>query len=798
MRFGALIVVAGVVGWVTAEAAETARRTIGHNFDTGLGVAEAKRLLVDETPLRPPVGSVVRLRGIESWGPAGGGVVPPPDERARRVAERREQLAALRAAGYRPVVFVRWDTESWRGGVRPGSRQCRLPLDLREAFARTEELGRTYGDLVDWWEIDNEPDVSFVQENPETYAAFLKACYLGFAAGASAGGAPAGRSQVLMGPLALPPGPFFEAFVRNDGLRYTDGFNYHFYGYAEDFTGMYRQFEAAVAELAGPGRGRAAPGRGRDGATWQTRVMPLTAGWRPRFDHLWTFLPEVTAARRAERLAAPSAAEEPRLHGQGRWLVSGGVTVEESDHTVRFRIERWPEGPLRMPLAELVLPPGTRLDPHGVLGFYFRLVDPSEAEAARLQVATAVEVLSKGERSRRGAATTPVPEPGGRAQTASPGVLAGGSATAGGHVRRGLPIFLTEYGYSLLDAASRRTAEGRARQQAFFRSALQQIEALGIEGAMAFLLSSYLERDLIEYGLRMDETAAPPEVWSAGAASAAARWGGQAVSPALADLLTAGERPLQPRRWTVETPPAGPVVIDFAARRGLGDAKMYSGYFMEASVGPSGEAEGDLIVYNFGREAKSGYLVLEGEAWAHAAPAERRRALRLGPGERRLVPVRIQPKVRRFEPSDLAATFEPGPVPEPAVAADGANSVPATSGSTATVVGAATAAAATVPAAAATPSPPPPRSGTLNMLSVYLRTENGNLYQVWPRQLLTPEWTLYQQQLANFSSSFYNRHALPWRFTDNTPQSFVVFFHPEKLPLTVELQMPYVASFAAP
>jgi hypothetical protein len=35
--------------------------------------------------------------------------------------------------------------------------------------------------VVDAWEFDNEPDLMFVNENPETYGAFLKACALGVA-----------------------------------------------------------------------------------------------------------------------------------------------------------------------------------------------------------------------------------------------------------------------------------------------------------------------------------------------------------------------------------------------------------------------------------------------------------------------------------------------------------------------------------------------------------------------------------------------------------------------------------------
>lgn len=223
----------------------------------------------------------------------------------RTVEGDRAGLRALRARGVKTMVILRWDRSSWAGGARAGWGH-RLPLDLREAFERGRWLGATYGDLVDGWEIDNEPDIDFGPDNPETYAAFLKAMYLGLHEGGGSlelgagsgelragsyelgagssnwlarkrGGVgfdvrspqlPAYSSQlsahssqllahssklrvplVVMAAPALPPGPYFERLCANGILSYTDGFNFHYYGYAEDFSGVYRQFEAAVAEL---------------------------------------------------------------------------------------------------------------------------------------------------------------------------------------------------------------------------------------------------------------------------------------------------------------------------------------------------------------------------------------------------------------------------------------------------------------------------------------------------------------------------------------------------------------------
>jgi hypothetical protein len=51
-------------------------------------------------------------------------------------------------------------------------------------------------------------------------------------------------SLVLMGALALPPGPWLERAARNGLLDYTDAYNFHFYGFAEDLTGVIRAHEA--------------------------------------------------------------------------------------------------------------------------------------------------------------------------------------------------------------------------------------------------------------------------------------------------------------------------------------------------------------------------------------------------------------------------------------------------------------------------------------------------------------------------------------------------------------------------
>ncbi|GAB5560441.1 MAG: hypothetical protein SynsKO_20880 [Synoicihabitans sp.] len=163
------------------------------------------------------------------------------------------------------VAMIRWPRNSWSQGAR---NQLTLPIDLTEAYQRCFDLAFTYGDLIDTWEINNEPDIGFVPENAETFAAFYKACALGIIAGREAAeqhesGEVKGKksqsedgdrltvaggtwpvshdraeSAVMHSPLALPPGPYWEELAANDVLSYTEVFNYHYYGYAEDFGGV--------------------------------------------------------------------------------------------------------------------------------------------------------------------------------------------------------------------------------------------------------------------------------------------------------------------------------------------------------------------------------------------------------------------------------------------------------------------------------------------------------------------------------------------------------------------------------
>jgi hypothetical protein len=810
MRFSFLVV---SLFCAVASMAETPpSAALGWSFDTGRDPAGTAQLLREGFPASQPWHSWLRIRGVGTNSP---------------VDTVRENLQYLRQRGYGIVVLLYDGTESWYG-VRSPIRENRLPSDLREAFDRMRAFAATYGDLVDYWEISNEPDISFVQENPETYTAYLKACYMGVqrgnldrrrAAADRAGSTarppgPAALSQVLMAPLALPPGPYFEAFVANGGLSCTDGFNYHYYGYAEDFTDTWRQFEEAVRNVSGPGAESALMRPAAPSASvYRTRFFPSADGWRGTV--LADFTGTAPEAAIASALSRPRAAEEPAVHRAGRWLVTDGVKVEEvADGTWRFTIDHFPSWPFRAPGAELVLPPNfpARFPPGAMVSLRYRRIPGTSVVPASQQIPIVPSKRPEGDLRSNVDAASQVAD-----SVPAPVVAEQPSRSAAELQVRELPIFLTEYGYATLDKISRHTAAGRERQRLWFADVRQQIRRLGIEGAMAFLLNPYIERNQAEFGLLMedpksdsssatgegspatttDAAAGPASVTKAKSSVAAAfppkKLGPYVVSPALTEILQTGSEPLTPRRWKVATVPPRPVVIDFIAGRGLGQAKSYGGYFLEGPAGRAWPATGELVIYNFGDARAAGQLRLTGDAWRFSddgSGADQIRSLELAPGERRTFAVEIAPHVRQFIASEVGADFIP----------DEARARPPASGS-------APAAEERQPSQETRPvagprqhvvAPPVKPVPSPNIFECYFRTENGNLYHTWPRLLPTPQWQVYMQRMENFTMGFWGRAHLPWRFSENRPVSLTFFFHPDEFPVVYEVRATGIVQFEAP
>jgi hypothetical protein len=102
--------------------------------------------------------------------------------------------------------------------------------------------------LVAAWELPNEPDVHYVKDLPDRFAAYSKAIYLGLRDGIAAA-KPDRRPAVLMGALGNFPGPWLDRAAENGLFDYTDGLNIHFYGHGRDLAGAIRA-QRAFADRA--------------------------------------------------------------------------------------------------------------------------------------------------------------------------------------------------------------------------------------------------------------------------------------------------------------------------------------------------------------------------------------------------------------------------------------------------------------------------------------------------------------------------------------------------------------------
>ncbi len=519
-----------------------------------------------------------------------------------RIVKRREALVALRERGHRLVAMLRWSP--WESGKRPSP--AHLPLDLREAYERCRDLAYTYGDLIDAWEIDNEPDILFVPENAETFAAFHKACALGVLAGrehaqrskglkveslkvgsseqklatedspqdtTGAGPPadstprpldsrpldhsshdiktlrhldlkteqPAAASAIMHSPMALPPGPYWEELVANDVLRYTEAFNYHYYGFPEDFRGVRDAWVAALRAAAEDGSRRSEDGsrRSEDGS-------------RRSEDGEYSGVPQAFL---------PVNAKSPQT----------GMSVPQSQ---------------------------------------------SDSQTASVQPLPAEKTADDLQTFRLSDFKTASAEP-------------------------MLPLFLTEYGYGFLDRFDRHTVEGRARQQRFFELTLPAVTDGTITGAMAFVFMPYYEHGQNEFGLLAEVPEAQAESKGLkvtestpirpGIPTQSSESSGPAAPTGSASI---GERDLPQTRLsdlktfrlldsTGQSPAVSPVVLDFIAGDEMQTVKRYNGHLLRRIEDAAKQKEFSascgnftLVLYNLSNEPITGRLELSLESGA--------------------------------------------------------------------------------------------------------------------------------------------------------------------------------------
>ncbi|MFN0067919.1 MAG: hypothetical protein ACKVYV_09815 [Limisphaerales bacterium] len=136
-------------------------------------------------------------------------------------------------AGFDLVADLRY-----RAGEGLSSARDVLPDDLLAVYWRCRTNLPVASGRRQAWEVWNEPDFYFVRDQAHAMAAVLKACWWGVKAGSP-------EAQVLMPSLAFRPGRYALELVRNGALGFTDGWNWHFYGWAPEFRpvlGQQREF----------------------------------------------------------------------------------------------------------------------------------------------------------------------------------------------------------------------------------------------------------------------------------------------------------------------------------------------------------------------------------------------------------------------------------------------------------------------------------------------------------------------------------------------------------------------------
>lgn len=183
-----------------------------------------------------------------------------------RDRQPRPEMAELKAQGHRVIAFVQLPALPL---MQPGNA---LSEDLLAVYAAAREMAREHAEYVDAWEMVGEPDVGFCRDLPDRVAAYQKAVYLGIKAGVG------NAVPVLMGALALPPGPWLERARRNGLLDYTDAYNFHYYSDAAGLSDTIRA-HAVVAERDASGAAGAMPGFQKSPLLWRrtagTTRLPL-------------------------------------------------------------------------------------------------------------------------------------------------------------------------------------------------------------------------------------------------------------------------------------------------------------------------------------------------------------------------------------------------------------------------------------------------------------------------------------------------------------------------------------------
>jgi hypothetical protein len=129
-----------------------------------------------------------------------------------------------------------------------------------------------------------------------------------------------------------------------------------------------------------------AGGQGAGASRWLTTLYPQPAGMRWQAREVFAFGREEAEAARERLLARPLATGEPSVKAKGRWLVSDGIEVEETEDGWLFHLEKFPpDVPVRPMVAELPLPASFRFGPGEVFLMDYRQVVPDGAGPVMLR-----------------------------------------------------------------------------------------------------------------------------------------------------------------------------------------------------------------------------------------------------------------------------------------------------------------------------------------------------------------------------------------------------------------------------
>lgn len=161
-----------------------------------------------------------------------GAMIEGPERETTRALEQLSSHPGLSWVRARSPIPGRYGLR-WLSDVRyfargTGTLSHRLPEDLFEVFWACRTNSFASGNGPDAWEVWNEPDFFWIENNASDMAAVLKAAWWGIR-----GNRP--EVPVLMPSLAFCPSRYSLELARNGLASWTDGMNFHFYGRAADF-----------------------------------------------------------------------------------------------------------------------------------------------------------------------------------------------------------------------------------------------------------------------------------------------------------------------------------------------------------------------------------------------------------------------------------------------------------------------------------------------------------------------------------------------------------------------------------